>query len=100
MNDVRVPPCGTGRKTLTSGEGSRRTSAAVGVRLLHRLLGSLPYSVYSAGPKTDIRSGWLQGVPSPRKQDEGHGGVKSSSAAVRDSSAYGARNVHIVTGGN
>jgi hypothetical protein len=42
----------------------------------------------------------VQGVPSPRNQGEGHGsGEEPGSAAVRDSPAYGARNVPIVAAG-
>ena len=41
-----------------------------------------------------------QGVPSPRNQGEGHGsGEAPGSAAVKDSSAYGVRNVQIVATG-
>jgi hypothetical protein len=39
-------------------------------------------------------------VPSPRIQGEGHGsGEEPGSAAVRDSPAYGARNVSMVAAG-
>jgi hypothetical protein len=39
-------------------------------------------------------------VPSPLHQGEGHGsGVDPGDAAVKDSSAYGARNVSIVAAG-
>ena len=39
-------------------------------------------------------------MPSPRNQGEGHGsGEEPGGAAVKDSSAYGARNVQIVAAG-
>ncbi len=39
-------------------------------------------------------------MPSPRNQGEGHGsGAEPGSAAVRDSPAYGARNVSMVAAG-
>jgi len=50
--------------------------------------------------KRPAREGGEQGVPSPRFQGEGHGsGVEPGSAAVKDSPAYGARNVSMVAAG-
>lgn len=44
--------------------------------------------------------GWGEGVPSPEEKGEGHGsGEEPGGAAVKDSSAYGARNVRIVAAG-
>jgi hypothetical protein len=43
--------------------------------------------------------GRVQGVPTPRNQGEGHGSGRAWCAAVRDSSAYGARNVQMVAAG-
>jgi hypothetical protein len=47
-----------------------------------------------------VRKGREQGEPSPRIQGEGHGsGEEPGGAAAKDSPAYGARNVPIVTAG-
>ena len=54
----------------------------------------------ACGVVRGLAFGREQGEPSPRIQGEGHGsGEEPGSAAAKDSPAYGARNVPIVTAG-
>jgi hypothetical protein len=54
----------------------------------------------ACGVVRGLAFGRERGEPSPRIQGEGHGsGEEPGSAAAKDSPAYGARNVPIVTAG-